>query len=114
MGKPAQQLTKAVTTYLTGAGVFWWRNSSGGMYRGDAQGNARFVTFGQPGVADLCALYHGHFIAIEIKAGKDTLRDSQKAWLEKVVKSGGIIVVCHEVEDVIRVIAALREKDWLK
>lgn len=100
MGKPAQLLTRAVTDYLTAAGVYHWRNSSGGMYAGTADGRGRYVKFGQPGVSDLCALVNGKFFAIEIKAGKDQLRPSQVKFLEDIEAAGGVAVVARSVADV--------------
>lgn len=100
MGAPAQKLTKAVTAYLDARGVYYWRNSSGGMYTGTADGRGRYVRFGQPGVSDLCALVNGRFFAIEIKAGKDTLRPAQVRFLEQIEAAGGVAVVARSVEDV--------------
>lgn len=110
MGRPAQQLTKTVTDYLTAQNVFWWRNSGGGVRVGTPSGIPRFVRFGQPGVSDLCALSRGRFFAIEIKAGRDQLRDSQRQFKQNVEAHGGIFVECRGLDDVRRALVG----EWLE
>jgi hypothetical protein len=60
------------------------------------------------GRPDVMCLYRGIFFGIEVKAPKDTIRKSQVRWLNHIDRAGGIAIVARELNDVKKIIKALR------
>jgi hypothetical protein len=55
----------------------------------------RLVKVGRPGVADILACIDGRFVAIEVKVGRDTQRQTQKPFQRAVEANGGIYVLAR-------------------
>ena len=90
-------VVKACLQWLTLKRCFVWRNNSG-AYAPEKGG--RFVRFGKKGSADIIGMNrHGVFLAVECKAGKNTLQAAQIAFRDSVVACGGIYVLAYSVED---------------
>ena len=53
----------------------------------------------QPGTADLLGVVMGYAVAIEVKAGKDRQRESQKNFQECWERAGGVYLICRNVEE---------------
>ncbi len=53
-------------------------------------------TNGVRGVADTLFCVKGHFIAVEVKVGKDKLRPQQILFLNNVIADGGTGLMVHE------------------
>lgn len=58
----------------------------------------RGTAFGRGGVADFNVLLNGTFIAVETKAERGKLTELQKAYLDDVVRHGGLAFVIHPYE----------------
>lgn len=105
MGKPAQQLTKAIRDYLTLNGWFVWRGGSTASRNKDGG----FYITGQPGSPDLYAIKCDNnwidmrvdIVGIEVKAGKDRVSPMQLAFHQSFAKHGGQIIVARTLQDVI-------------
>lgn len=105
MAKPAQALTKAVRDYLGMNGWYVWKGGTGAVrLAGD-----RFACFGTKGASDLFALKNGKLIAIEIKAGKDSLRIEQREFLNAIQLHGGFACVCRSLDDIINLLFAINK-----
>ena len=87
---------------------------------------SRFVRMGMKGTPDLVGWWVGcsicgepwtgaicsdqdfkpfaRFVALEIKAGKDTLRPEQRAFLDKVREAGGIALEVRDVETAVKAV----------
>jgi len=52
--------------------------------------------YGTNGVSDIVVCFEGKYVAIECKAGKNTLSELQKVFLEKVSAAGGLALVINE------------------
>lgn len=52
--------------------------------------------YGTNGVSDIIVCYEGLYVAIECKAGKNTLSELQKVFLEKVAAAGGLALMINE------------------
>jgi hypothetical protein len=52
--------------------------------------------YGTNGVSDIIVCYEGLYIAIECKAGKNTLSELQKVFLENVESAGGLALMINE------------------
>jgi hypothetical protein len=53
----------------------------------------------QKGTADLLGVIKGYAVAIEVKAGKDRQRESQKNFQECWERAGGVYLICRNVEE---------------
>lgn len=94
-------LTTACLEMLRASGCVAWRNNTGAMPVGGANGRRRFVRFGALGSGDIFAIIPplGQFASIEIKTGRDDLRESQGAWMEQIENAGGFAVVVRSLDD---------------
>ena len=93
----ANSLTKAIVDFLNMSGHFasrinnqgqWVRDkfkAGGGYYRPSTQ---------VKGIADISATIQGRTVGIEIKIGKDRQSDAQKAFQERLERSGGLYWIC--------------------
>jgi hypothetical protein len=53
----------------------------------------------QPGTADLLGVVKCYAVAIEVKAGKDRQRESQRNFQECWERAGGVYLICRSVEE---------------
>jgi hypothetical protein len=87
--KPKEaQITKSIRMLLKTLGIFHWKNHGG-------LGSA-------PGLPDLCAVYKGRCVAIEVKTEKGRLSSHQQLFIDRINESGGLAFVARSVDDVIR------------
>lgn len=56
------------------------------------------------GVSDILGIWEGKFLAIEVKAGRNTPTDEQMAFINTVNDRGGIGFVAWSLEDVERIL----------
>ena len=54
------------------------------------------------GTPDLIACVRGRFLAIEIKAGRDTMSRRQEIERERIEKAGGTYIVAQSLVDITR------------
>lgn len=69
----------------------------------------------QPGTADLLGVIKGFAVAIEVKAGKDRQRESQRNFQECWERAGGIYLICRDVEETLKQLQGIMDsaKDML-
>jgi len=79
---PEGMVKKKVTKILKDHGAYYFTPVTGG--------------FGQSGVPDIVACFHGQFIGIECKAGKNKPTALQQKNLDDIEKMGGISMVINE------------------
>jgi hypothetical protein len=60
------------------------------------------------GVFDLCGMWRGQFLAIEIKTRTGKLSPDQKQFQQDVIAAGGMAIVVRSVAEVIDYVRALR------
>jgi hypothetical protein len=65
-----------------------------------AKAGNRFVRAGLPGMADISGIAppSGARIEIEVKAGRDTMSESQEDWRKMIIETGGIHIIARDVE----------------
>lgn len=56
------------------------------------------------GIADMLAVRKAKFIAVEVKAGRDRLREDQEAWLAKAREQGVMILVIRSLEELVEAV----------
>ena len=52
------------------------------------------------GISDLIGVYHGRFMAIELKVGKNKASKKQLWFLDKIINAGGAGTVCWSLDEV--------------
>lgn len=70
------------------------RISSEGKYRK----GVGFIPSSNKGMSDIEGIIYGRFISLEVKVGKDTIRDSQLKRKAEIEKDGGIYYLCKWVD----------------
>ena len=99
---PEDILQMQIARYLklVAPNLLWWHVPNGGR-RHPAEAR-KFKEMGvRPGVPDLCFVLPGGLSGfIELKAGKNTLEPSQKAFGEALVAAGAGYAVCRSLEAV--------------
>ena len=96
---PEACLIAACLEYLQLKRIFAWRNNSGGMKVGK-----RFLRFGMPGSPDIIGIVDGCFLAIETKAPKGELSESQIAWHQQAKRAGCTVHVVRSLDDLMEVV----------
>lgn len=66
------------------------RISSEGKYRP----GVGFIPSSNKGMSDIEGIIYGKFLSLEVKVGKDTIRQSQKKRKAEIEKDGGIYYLC--------------------
>lgn len=92
----ASEITSAILAYLTAQGYAVWRQNTTGIYDPDTK-RWRVNPQGRRGVPDIIGFHKsdGVLIAVEVKAGRDQLRDDQRAFLDELKAAGGLAFVAH-------------------
>ena len=96
---PEKKVKDAVTKLLKQYGAYYFYPVMGG--------------YGRSGIPDIIACYKGRFIAIECKAGKNTLTALQEAELKKIEEAKGYVLVVNE-ENIGFVDGALQTMEWIE
>ncbi len=84
---PEALLTRSVRQLLNAAGIFHWKNFGG-------LGSA-------PGLPDICAVYKGRMIALEIKSPRGKTSPQQDEFIRRINEAGGLALVIRSLDDVI-------------
>ena len=84
---PEAILTRSVRDLLKWAGIFHWKNHGG-------LGSA-------PGLPDICGVWKGRAIAIELKAPRGIVSDQQQRFIDRINEAGGLAFVARSVDEVI-------------
>jgi len=84
---PEALLTRSVRQLLSAAGIFHWKNHGG-------LGSA-------PGLPDICAVYKGRMVAIELKAPKGIVSPAQQTFIDRINEAGGLAFVAKDLDTVI-------------
>lgn len=86
-------------------GLVWFHCPNGGK-RGRAEGGIFKAMGVRPGVSDLILLHRGGFYALELKADKGRLTDSQRAFLDAVRAAGGRSMMAQGLDEAIYILEA--------
>lgn len=94
-----RDLIKDVLALLTSLDIFAWRNNTGSAGKGKG-----FVRFGYRGSADILGILapSGRFLAIELKAKGKDVTDEQAAFINRIIRAGGVAGACWTLNDVRR------------
>lgn len=106
--RPERELRNAILTLLRAHGIAAWPTGVG-AFPASYNGRQRFVRVGTKGMSDIvgivpsrqpaaCAV--GTFLAIEVKQPGGKVSLEQTAFLQTVVRAGGVGFVAHSVDEV--------------
>jgi hypothetical protein len=89
--------------------IWAWRNNRVDAMAVGSGGRMRRVSAGLDGQADIAFVLGpmGRFGGIEVKAGKDKMRDSQKHWSAKLMAMGGAYLLCRDVSVTLEELAVI-------
>ncbi len=104
------ELKVQIVELLTLRGWLAWSNNTGAFPVEDGKHERRYVRFGRKGSADIFAVRpgDGRFYSIEVKVGKDDLRDDQRQWMHDVRAHGGVAIVARNLQDAIDLVEKRR------
>jgi hypothetical protein len=103
---PEAVMLRQVLDLLHLRGIFAWRNHTTGIW--DPTRRRFRANAGLRGVADvLGVLPGGRFLAVECKGPRGRLTEEQVAFLDNVVKAGGVALVVKDVKELERELDAL-------
>lgn len=93
-------LTAQVLDYLLRLpNCFAWRNNTTGLF--DVKRGV-FRPAPKRGVSDIVGVYRGQFFGIEIKTGKDKLRDEQLSFIASIEAANGFVLVVGSFDEFIK------------
>jgi hypothetical protein len=102
MSDTANQMTATLLVEIPRRfpGTRVWRQNSGALK--DSTG--RVVRYGIVGGGDISGIIGpgGKRIEIEVKAGRDKIREQQINFARMILAAGGIYLLCHDVEATLR------------
>ncbi len=87
---PAQSeaaITRGVRAILQQLGIFHWKVHQG--------------LGSTPGIPDICGIWQGKFLAIEIKTAKGKLSPQQERKIAEITAHGGLAFVVRSIDDLI-------------
>ncbi|MBA4301278.1 MAG: hypothetical protein C0433_14425 [Cyclobacterium sp.] len=94
----ANDLTQAIISFFTVIGGMAERVSNTGRQI-DRKGSTIWIYgTGKNGTADICSVWEGLSIKVEVKAGKDRQSEAQKAYQEQIRKAGGIYLIARSFD----------------
>lgn len=102
---------KAIIDYLDSRGILNWRENLGGVPH-SVGGKVIYRKNPKKGFPDLCCLYCGLFVGIEVKA-KTKQSKEQFEWQQKFEQNGAIYILAKSVEDVEESLKSLRLEEYL-
>jgi len=108
--RPERELRNAILALLRAHGIAAWPTGVG-AFQASYQGRQRFVRVGSKGMSDIVGIHpwndHGHrpfvgrFLAIEVKNPGGAVSPEQTAFLQTVVRAGGVGFVARSCQDVV-------------
>lgn len=99
MTSPTNQLTSDIIAYLFKQHIFAFRCNTQGTYD---QTTGKYRPARTTGIPDIIAIPNGRFLGIEVKTGKDRLRDAQIGFHQNVSQSKGLILVVKTMDDFVK------------
>jgi hypothetical protein len=97
-----------------------WQTQSGAIYDPTRKTFRKPPKWAPVGVADIIGIWHGYFLAIEVKRPGGRISEHQKQWLSDMVERGAIGMIAYSLSDVVTLLeqiivvdgeAELKERD---
>ena len=101
----ANGLTKCIVKWLEMNGYFAGRVNTTGTY---SQKLKKYIHSGSKrGMADVTAVINGRHVSIEVKVGKDKLREAQINVKREIEQAGGIYIVASSFDNFLKQITKM-------
>lgn len=112
-GKPLEkQIQNEILEYLNSLPhCRAWQTQSGAVFDPTRRSFRKPPKWAPIGVADIIGIWHGYFLAIEVKRPGGRLSAHQKDWLSDMVKRGAIAMVAFSLQDVISLLDTIQVTD---
>jgi hypothetical protein len=91
-------LTREIIEYIYTQGGYAFRVNDTGVYD---KAIGRYRASAKKGICDILAVYNSRFIGIEIKTGRDRLRDEQIGFIKNIEHCGGKVFVIGNMNEFI-------------
>ena len=103
-------LVNGCIRWLWNAGVFCWRNNTGGAYLPGHGGKKQFVRFGVKGGSDILGVLRpsGRLLAIECKVAPNKPTREQADFLREVILNGGVARVVYSLEQLVELMREIK------
>lgn len=91
----SNDLTQRILDFLYRNEAYAWRAQSAGLF------DRRLGTYRsapKTGVSDILGITKGRFFGVEVKIGKDKLRDEQIGFIKNIEHHGGKVFIAKELE----------------
>src|SRR3990167_5992391 len=92
-----KDIQASILEYLHAKRIFFWKEHSGGL---PMENGKYFIPIGLKGKADILGIYHGRFLAIEVKRPGGILSEDQSYFIRRILEEGGIAFVATSIDDV--------------
>lgn len=103
-----KDIKREIMRYLQLHGVLAWVNTSTGIFDAKRGTYRKLNGIGmRVGVSDILGIYHGKFLAIEVKGPTGRLTQEQALFLKDVNDHGGIAFMARSVDEVRTILAAV-------
>jgi hypothetical protein len=96
------EVVRAVEQSLLALGVPAWKaNTGAAVYQDPLRRRKRFTRYGMRGCPDVLAIMppDGRFLGVEVKMGRDPVRDDQRRFIDAVRRAGGEVIVYRVKRD---------------
>jgi len=101
----ANDLTRCIIAWLQLNGHFGGRVNTGGTY---SEKLGKYIRSGsKKGMADITAVMNGKHVSIEVKTGRDRIRENQMKVKQEIERAGGVYIVVHSFDDFLEQIKRL-------
>ena len=107
---PETDIQRAVLDWLRFKNIFAFRINNMGVPTRDASGEIRFRPSTVKGISDIFAVFHGRFVAIEVKTQTGKMTEYQQRFLDAVKDSGGVGLVIRSIKELEHEFLLLEER----
>ena len=104
MKQPETLIKDAICDYLSAKNVFFWSVNNSAPYSRKIRRYLRPYKYHLAGVADICGLWKGRGLFIEVKTPKGKQSEHQREFEKRVVKEKAIYILARSIDDVRKVI----------
>lgn len=112
-GKPLEKtIQNDILEWLNGQNhCIAWQTQSGAIFDPTRKTFRKPPKWAPVGVADIIGIWHGCFLAIEVKRPGGRISSHQKDWLTRMVEQGAIAMVAFSLDDVVGLLSQIEVVD---
>ena len=99
--KKEVDIQREICEHLHANGFFFWRSNNVPVYSRSNDGKMRFRAlpkYTPKGLPDICIIYNGMFIGVEVKRPGGKLRPEQKDICKQITDNGGKYILADSID----------------